>query len=1279
MTSDVRTHLSFENFHLDCVSGELRRNDREIRLQPQPAKLLVLLATRKGEIVTRAEIQKALWGDDTFVDFEHGINFCIRQIRDALGDSAEKPRYLETVPRVGYRFIALAETRPRERERERSPYPGLNSFSPGDSAFFFGREEELGTVLRKLESRRMLALIGPSGAGKSSFLRAGVLPSLSESVRVVLITPGTAPVRGLARALVSEISGDTEAMRELMEDVVAAAARWRKRSDSALVIVDAFEELFTLNPPEVQAEFATLLGRLTKEAEVPVLLSMRDDFLIRCHDYEELSPVFTDLTPLGPLKGAALRRALVEPALACEYRFETEELVEEMLAEMEWERGALPLLAFAALRLWEKRDREKRLLTRVAYEEIGGVGGALAQHAEETLERIGPQRTPLVRELFRSLVTAEGTRASRKVEELLSISSKERQATEVVLRELIAARLLTSYESSVEIIHESLLSAWPRLERWRNEDEGGALLRDQLRQAAALWQERFRPADLLWTGTAVRDLVSWRERYPGGLTAAERAFADEAARLAGRKRREKQIAVVVVFTFLLGVLGVVTTLWRRSEVETQRAEASKLLALAQLELLTDPTAALAYALKSLELADSREGRLFALQVLQSGPVAIVAPSRFLEEGGSESSFPVFSPSGEWLALGGRRVQARPQDGREPLVFGNYPPPEGGFRNDPRIRFEPDGDVLVANQNGDVRAFAFPVGAELWRAQHERGPTSLFMSGGGFYTVTTEGTEDAVRWWSLDGKESRLVGTMEAIGPAEGIRSKIGIDPGGGTLAYARGRKIYLRSLQRWATPERLLAEHAADVVGVAFNTNGKELAASDRSGEIRIWPTTGDTARPIRTFRGETASRFAWDPSGRWLAAWFTAPSGHKPVRLWDLAAPPGTEPLVLRRGPDTWYWIGSAFHPSGFWLATGHFKDAAFWPLGESYARVLTGHEGSVYVVRFALDGRSLVSSSEDGTTREWPLVSGGDEPNQRFGEYREPGWIVNDVPGGLEVEPFAGGPVRRLTGFSESARIFAAAVSPDGRRLAAAPDYGPKGDKVVRVWDLETDKVQVLGPLPGAGDGPAGATISVRFLDPDRLLAGMRPAGLVLFDLRDSTAKILASKPVDSIAGVSRRQDFGMGVEITSRSPRRGELVRFALEGQAPKVLASHGGSVQCAALDPTDTWVATGSFDGIVRIGSAAGDEPYYFFGHEGTINDVAFSPDGKWLASGGKDKTVRLWPVPDGSKPPFHTLPYEELLDRIRGLTNLRVVADDASDTGYRVEAGTFPGWAKLPEW
>jgi hypothetical protein len=299
---------------------------------------------------------------------------------------------------------------------------------------------------------------------------------------------------------------------------------------------------------------------------VHVLLSLRDDFLFHCQKHESLSPVFSELTPLGTLSPSALRRALVQPALACGYRFEDDTLVEEMIAEVSHERGVLPLLAFAASRLWEKRDREKGLLTKEAYEESGGVGGALARHAEETLDRIGTERTTIVRELFRNLVTAQGTRASREVEELLSIFPKEeeRKAAEEVLRELIAARLLTSYEDRVEIIHESLLTHWPRLVQWRNQDEGGALLRDQLRQAAQAWEDRGRPEDLLWTGKSYRELSLWRESYIGGLSSTEQAFAEAAEKLAGRTRRRKRVGVTVLVSAALAFSVIMSSLWQRA-------------------------------------------------------------------------------------------------------------------------------------------------------------------------------------------------------------------------------------------------------------------------------------------------------------------------------------------------------------------------------------------------------------------------------------------------------------------------------------------------------------------------------------------------------------------------------------------------------------------------------------------------------------------------------------------------------------------------------------------
>src|SRR5258708_8639347 len=96
----------FEGFDLDLESGNLSRNGVRVKLQPQPMRILCLLVSRAGHLVTREEIQKHIWADQTFVDFEHGLNYSIRAIRSALGDDAETPRYIETEPRRGYRFIA---------------------------------------------------------------------------------------------------------------------------------------------------------------------------------------------------------------------------------------------------------------------------------------------------------------------------------------------------------------------------------------------------------------------------------------------------------------------------------------------------------------------------------------------------------------------------------------------------------------------------------------------------------------------------------------------------------------------------------------------------------------------------------------------------------------------------------------------------------------------------------------------------------------------------------------------------------------------------------------------------------------------------------------------------------------------------------------------------------------------------------------------------------------------------------------------------------------------
>ena len=761
------------------------------------------------------------------------------------------------------------------------PYPGMASFTEEDAEYFFGRELEVEAMWKKLRRPHLLGLVGPSGAGKSSFIRAGLLPVRPEGWRVIVTSPGDRPFMNLARVLMRELSGDAQVMEQFLRfeelDVAVSLFRsWRQQLEHGLVIVDQFEELFTLNVPEVQQRFAELLGRLSIEADIHVLLSMRDDFLYHCHVFEPLHPLLTELTLLGAPTGAALRRAVVQPALKCGYRFEDEALVEDILSEVENERGALPMLAFAASRLWEHRDRDRGLLTREAYEHIGGVAGALAQHAEATLEKIGTDRIPIVRELFRNLVTAQGTRASRDREELLSVfeasgASPERQAAEAILSALVDARLLTTYEvpapedeasprTRIEIIHESLLTAWPRLVRWQMQDEEGAKLRDDLRQAAQMWEDRHRSEDLLWTGTAFREFQLWHERYPGGLTEVEESFARAMATKAERKKRRRRFAVAAALVLAFGIAAVTGTLWRRSVAETRRAEAAKLFALGRVEIEDNPTAAIAYATASLELADVPEVRRFALEALYRGPTEF----RLTDGRGFTTSF---SPDGRWLAIGERgRVSLFSETGGDTV---SLPQEQGNqlasFIDSERLLIESGGNLPVdlvrfAESKHHADRCPGPRHAKhrmaAGRGSSHRTLANPCGSGSGTLPLCVSQRPDShllrrSRRTARDG----CVDLGASMGAPES-HVEFGIDPSGTRLIYPEGRSIYSRHLRDFQHRIRV-GGHEAPVWSATYDydSGGERIASVDVDGEIRIWSNMRQ-------------SRTATDPPERgWRAA----------------------------------------------------------------------------------------------------------------------------------------------------------------------------------------------------------------------------------------------------------------------------------------------------------------------------------------------------------------------------------------------------------------------------
>jgi WD40 repeat protein/predicted Ser/Thr protein kinase len=1184
---------------------------------------------------------------------------------------------------------------------EQSPYPGLSSFTEAEADFFFGREAEVEELWKKLQRLHLSAVMGPSGVGKSSFLRAGVMAAAPANWKCVICAPGASPFTSVAQSLVPEFAGDADAIHQLLtlSDPHSAAqvfGRWRHKHGHVLLIVDQFEELFTLNPESVQRQFTDLLKALAVDHDVHVLLSMRDDFLFRCHEMPALSPIFSELTPLGPLTGPTLRRALVQPSLACGYRFEDEALVNEMLEALHAERGALPLLAFAAARLWDQRDRQRGILERNAYREIGGVAGALARHAEATLERIGTERIGIVREIFRNLVTAQNTRAVQSIEELMSVF-EDREQAEAVLQELIAARLLTSFEapgttgeensssSRVELIHESLLSAWPRLVRWQSQDADSARLRDQLRQAAQLWQERGKMEDLLWTGTAYQEFDLWREHYPGGLTSTEESFATAMHARVAAQRRRRRIAVSTGFAALVVVTVVIGLLGLRAERRGQELAANQLWTRAE-KALTEPdpaernnTDALAFATASLELRDAPALRRLALRALWQAPPYFVAE----KHGRDPQNGSAFLPDGEWLATadGDSGVTLWPADGGTPRVLPG--PLETEY-----LDLHPSGRLLCAT-TGE------PFGVTMWSLETGRvertwsfeNMTSAFFGEDRLLTATLEPEETWVSriwplWhsWSLSSPgEPVVLGRADTTKRAQ---RNLSVDARGRWLVDAYENEVRRFDLDSLETAQAMVVDrHAVEVATTAISDNGRFVASRDVDSHMRVWSVESE---PQLVFWGtglliSAADHFiSIESQGNFLAA---------PRLLWNLRWPHGSDGIKLPH-PVLSYVGSLAFHPDGQWLAATNFfgGELAFYPLNAKYPWVLPGTMDpliGVWDVAVSPAAGLIASAGQDEYVRLASLHRHPGEESPRE-VYRSPDGrsmfsVAFDAPGErLLVGGFTQKDVRVISTEGEilevleglGAPITAVAFSPGGDVVVAAGSPGVGGTNTgttLRVWNLRTEESYAL-------ESSHGQTIwEILFVSETEFLAA-GGAGLELWSLPDGSARLLTETAMpQGRRGLDRSPD-GRMIAYTGSS----WLTLLDLESGDVRDLSKGSWpwrSERCA-LDPAGRFVAVTSGTSLL-VKYLDQDEPHVLESSVPILTSFVDAESDR-IITFHADGSIRGWPIPTGR--PLFSLPRDEFLEVMRAQTNVGAVPHPDRPGAYRIEVvRPWEGWKTLPSW